>query len=177
MIRCSVRDNIFLLRQVLALLEALDDARYREPVAACFGASMGGHLRHVVEHYDGFFQGLQSGDIDYETRPRDLAVETSRSTAIQRLHATVSSLEQLETQDQDRPLRVRAECATTGPAVWAAASLLRELEWLLNHTVHHFALMAINCRLLGYAPPVDFGMAPSTLRHRQRQTAAAACAR
>jgi len=175
MIRSCVRDNILLLDQGGALISALDERHYREPVAACFGSSVGGHTRHVVEHYDGFFAGLGASEIDYEARPRDLSVELDRAVALARLQRAVDRLEKLG-EDSDRPVRVRAETAPAESAFpWAHSSLLRELELLLSHTVHHYALIAITCRLVGFEPPPDFGVAPSTLRHRQ--TLGAACAR
>jgi hypothetical protein len=44
--------------------------------------------------------------------------------------------------------------------------MARELEFLLSHTVHHYAIVAILCRLQGIAVDDGFGVAPSTLRHR-----------
>ena len=54
-------------------------------------------------------------------------------------------------------------------------SLARELEFLVSHTVHHYALVAVLAHAHGVIMPADFGMAPSTLKYRQ--TLSAACAR
>ncbi|NIP97468.1 MAG: hypothetical protein GWO24_30170, partial [Akkermansiaceae bacterium] len=42
----------------------------------------------------------------------------------------------------------------------------RELQFLVSHTVHHFAMIGGICRALGVALEDDFGVAPSTIRHR-----------
>ena len=54
------------------------------------------------------------------------------------------------------------------------SSVGRELLTLSTHTIHHFALIAITLRAHGVAVDPDFGVAPSTLRHRQKTRAAEA---
>jgi hypothetical protein len=49
---------------------------------------------------------------------------------------------------------------------------VRELQFLLSHTVHHYALMALILRLQGFNPAAEFGVAPSTLQHWERAAAA-----
>ena len=176
MIRTCIRDNLDTLQQGLAVLERITEEDYRAPVPACFNAAAGGHVRHVIEHYESLLRGLASGRVDYENRPRDPDVERNPATAAQRVRDLLARLDTLADEPADGPLLVRSETApldSTHP--WAGSSLLRELEFLLSHTVHHYALIAIQCRLRGMTLDPDFGMAPSTLRHRQRH--AAPCAR
>jgi uncharacterized damage-inducible protein DinB len=49
----------------------------------------------------------------------------------------------------------------------------RELAFVLSHTVHHNALIAVMARTLGVPVPDLFGYAPSTIAHLEK----AACAR
>lgn len=177
MLRSSARDNIDLLQQGIALLDSVTPDQYSTAIAICFGSSMGGHFRHVVEHYEAFLRGLETGHVDYEARPRDLTVEGDAGVARARLASLVTALEHVSVAP-NRSLRVKVETAPPETAEpWIDSSLLRELEMLLGHTVHHYALIAITCRLLGYEPTPDFGMAPSTLRYRQAQAHSAVCAR
>jgi len=176
MIRTCIRDNLDTLQQGLAVLERITEEDYRATVPACFNAAAGGHVRHVIEHYESLLRGLASGRVDYENRPRDPDVERNPATAAQRVRDLLARLDTLADEPAAGPLLVRSETApldSTHP--WAGSSLLRELEFLLSHTVHHYALIAIQCRLRGMTLDPDFGMAPSTLRHRQRH--AAPCAR
>ena len=79
--------------------------------------------------------------------------------------------------EADRVIKVRSESVPfEQDTVWCDSSASRELEFLLSHTVHHYALIGVICQLAGQTLPKDFGMAPSTLRHLQSQ-ADAACAR
>lgn len=174
MIAHSIRDNIAALRQGIELLSGLSPERYARRTPACFNSSAGGHLRHVIEHYLSFLQGTETGEIDYEARARDPLIETSPDYATAQLEAIGERLARLS---GDRELRVRAESAPMEASpLWGASTVMRELEFLLSHTVHHYALIGVICQLAGETLPKDFGMAPSTLRHLQAQ-AASACAR
>jgi hypothetical protein len=75
------------------------------------------------------------------------------------------------TRDQaGRQLQVRAEQASSETPRWSDSSAGRELQFLISHTVHHYAVVAILLRLQGCdaaAENPDFGVAPSTLAHRK----------
>ena len=44
--------------------------------------------------------------------------------------------------------------------VWCASSVLRELDFLQSHTVHHYSLVAMLLRLHEIDPGEEFGVAP-----------------
>lgn len=168
-IAAAVQANLAVIRQGIALLSTLNDDRYVCRIDAAYRASIGGHLRHIIEHYLGFLGGLDHGLVDYENRARDPLMETSRTYAADTLAAIADRLETLAEAGADRPMPLHAE---TSPDARAETSVLRELEFLLSHTIHHYALVAVMARLQGFEPAGDFGIAPSTLKH-QRQTACA----
>jgi hypothetical protein len=191
MVGAAVRDNVAALGQALELLGTLDAERYTRRQAACFNSSAGGHLRHVLEHYSSFLQGLRTGVVDYEARARDLRVENEPEHAACCVEALRGELATTAARAGNRRLRVRAETARAsgadgadgaagangadGEAVpWGDSCALRELEFLLSHTIHHFAFIGVICALEGHATPEDFGVAPSTLRHRRAEARAAA---
>ncbi|MEY4489338.1 MAG: hypothetical protein RIQ79_1846 [Verrucomicrobiota bacterium] len=182
MTAAAARANILLLQQADELLIALGSERYASRVPACFNASPGGHLRHITDHYLGLLDGLTCGAVDYEHRARDLRVEREVGHAQTLVRSLIARLEEIEQADRDIALRVRAEATDEegdrepGPLAWSDSSLLRELEFMLSHTVHHYALVAVMCRLLGHEPAAEFGMAPSTIRFLRRQTQSAASA-
>jgi len=162
------------LRQGIELLAGLSAESYARRTPACFNSSAGGHLRHVIEHYLSFLQGTETGEIDYEARARDPLIEIDPAYAAAQLEAIGDRLERLSA---DRALRVRAECAPTDTTTWGGSSVMRELEFLMSHTIHHYALIGVICQLGGYTLPKDFGMAPSTLRYLQMQASGSVCAR
>lgn len=172
MIAAAVDANLHVLQQRRELLQALDPARYVSSVPACFNSTPGGHLRHVIDHYLGLLDGLAAGRVDYERRARDPRVENEAGHAVGVIDGIMGRLRALAAQG-DAALAVRSESAGDQTGVWSDTSLLRELEFLLSHTVHHFALIATMCRLLGHEPAADFGMAPSTLKYQQTRALAA----
>ena len=52
---------------------------------------------------------------------------------------------------------------------WTRSTGRRELQFLLSHTIHHYALIAVICNHLGVPLDPAFGVAPSTLRFQQQQ--------
>ena len=80
------------LTQGARVLHAIDDATY---VAAPRGmesrSSFGAHVRHVWDAYDRFFEGLRTGDVDYDARKREERLETDREYAISAAGCCVDS--------------------------------------------------------------------------------------
>jgi uncharacterized damage-inducible protein DinB len=165
--------NIVYLEQSLDLLDTLDDDAYTANQPPYHQSSIGDHLRHCLEHYTSFLDGLDDGAIDYDARARDARIATSRLFATQVIRDLIERLEALPQHDQ--PVRVKMDCDKDAESAdpWSASSVKRELQYLLAHTIHHYALIAMLLRLQGRMPHPDFGVAPSTLKHRRRQEAAA----
>ncbi len=153
------------------MLAALGPERFAARVPLCYNASVGGHVRHIIEHYRSFLGGLAAGEIDYENRPRDPLIESDPVYAREILAEIDRQLQDLAEGLTHRGLQY---CSETGAGITTATSVLRELEFLLSHTIHHYALVAVMARLLGCEPEAEFGIAPSTLKFQRSQ---AQCAR
>lgn len=163
-VQAAVAANLLVLRQGIDLLRVIGPGRYRQRLPLVFAASMGGHFRHIIDHYQSFFAGLEDGGLNYEDRPRHGEVETNPDLA-QRLLTAISG--RLQALGADLETRTLAYHVETSPGRCAPSSVLRELEFLLSHTVHHYALVAVMCRLQNHEPETTFGVAPSTLRYQQ----------
>lgn len=170
-----VHINRALLEQGIAVLDALSDEAYTEVTAAAFNATVGAHMRHCLDHYALFLHGVCEGRIDYTSRERDPRLEQDRvfaRGAAQRLSGALGDLG----ENLPESLQVRLETGRdegTSPG-WGTSSTARELDYLVNHTVHHYAIIAVMLRMRGLDSPPGFGVAPSTLRH---QRALDSCAR
>lgn len=170
-----IRSNVRWLSQAETLLEKIGDAEYLASPEGFAPQRMGGHIRHILEFYECFLAGLTSAQVDYDARRRDLAVETSRCAALERVGALIQRLEQEPGLRADSELWVRLEDAAAGvPEPLLLSSVGRELQVLSSHTVHHFALIAMLLRALGLPVDADFGVAPSTLRYWTSQKREAA---
>jgi len=163
--RVSPAANRRCLEQALGMLDRLTDHAYARRRGDW--APVGAQFRHVLEHYQCFLDGLAGRRIDYDARPRDPCLESSRTAARLATEAVIARLEELEADTSDCSVLVQMQTATTsGDPEWSASSLARELQFLVSHTVHHFALIKL---LLAdeLALDPDFGTAPSTLAHGQ----------
>jgi len=164
-------ENALYLEQGLELLGELDEQLYRRTAPPIFTGSIGAHWRHCLDHYTSFLDGWQSGTIDYAARAREARLETDPTHASRRTRSVIRQLQQLEAAAGSALLRVRVDCADhsdTGPRE-SGSSVDRELQFLISHSVHHYALIALIMKLEGKFPAADFGVAPSTLQYRQTQ--------
>lgn len=172
--------NLYFLEQGRRLLATLDNELFRRAGSTPRGVSVGAHLRHVIDCFHCFLRGLDTDRIDYDARQRHPGIETDRATADASLAEIAASLQALQEESPNRPLEVKADAAGwTDPEVhWHGSTLGRELQFLLGHTVHHYALIALILYGHGHQPHADFGVAPSTLEHeRKARLAVTACAR
>jgi hypothetical protein len=159
--------NLKLLDDAACVVSSLHDRTYTEPTLG--GQRVGAQLRHVIEFYESFLDGLTGPSIDYDARKRDVSIEQSRSAALARIESLKRRLSVLEWGDGDIPLRVVAEDA---PEYSMWSTVCRELQALRSHTIHHFAVIAMALHAWGIAVDPDFGVAPSTLATRAASKAA-----
>ena len=171
-----IDSNIEALQQAKTLLQNFDDSRYTDVVCDIAGATLGSHVRHIVEHYDSFFQGLDGAFVDYDARPRDMEIEQHRSVALKRIDAAMNRLTALVDASgpiEEHALSVRLRTSVETEEVQCVVSTVaRELVFLHGHTTHHFAQMAFHLRAMGESVDKDFGMAPSTQVYLQSRSSA-----
>ena len=171
----AVEGNLIVLQQAVDLLRAMDDAAYAEGGAGPGVSAAGVHFRHVFDHYRAFLMGLATDEIDYDARDRQVPLETDRSLALATALGFMADLSRLPAELGNRPLRVTVRSAAgeeSGPD-WSQSSLKRELQFLVSHTVHHYALIKELLARAGVSAGPEFGVAPSTIVAQRR---AAACA-
>ncbi|MGJ8638946.1 MAG: hypothetical protein ACSHYA_06095 [Opitutaceae bacterium] len=155
------------LQQELEVIDVLGADAYRAPARGPFTSSVGMHIRHNLDHLEAFFSGLEEGAIDYESRSRNTMIEELSDTACAALEKYIGKLDTLRTwQDADIKVREESEVGSRERA-WLSSSIGRELQFLLGHTVHHNALIAMIVAGHGFDLPASFGVAPSTQRHEQ----------
>lgn len=168
-----VEANRMLLQQAADLLAGLDDDAYNAACPACFDSTVGGHLRHVLEHYRSFIGGLESGEIDYDLRERGSPVERSVVAAAAEVTLLLAAMEHLHGSSARSPLLIMVDDG--GRPRTSLSNVERELQFLLSHSVHHYALIRTILNIQGLRCAVgEFGVAPSTLRYRQQLSAAEA---
>ncbi len=164
-----IHANIYLLEQAGRLLIEMKDSDYAAPDATLYGSSLGQHLRHCLDHYASFLRGLPESSIDYDDRVREQELECSTSCARKEILQIRSRLEEITEFDVTSRIKVKMDCGGADHS-WHESTLGRELQFLVSHTVHHFAMINGMCSYRGIKMEEGFGIAPSTLRYRQLAT-------
>lgn len=162
------------LAELAGFVQLLPAGVYAAPMSELVEATIGQHVRHCLDHFAALARGLDAGRIDYDARQRNTALERDAVAAAGVANDLAAALPALLADvATDTPVLVRAAAATHGAVPWLASTLGRELQFVASHTVHHLAMMAAVCRRRGIGLPDAFGVAPSTLRHRNATEAGA----
>ncbi|HEY4206992.1 MAG TPA: hypothetical protein VGM31_09270 [Puia sp.] len=147
--------------QLGELLERLSDEEYCRPVPLLSGASVGQHVRHVIECFLELEEGRLTGDVNYDLRKRDRRLETDRQFAGMQM-----AFVQYAFGKPDRPLNLHA-AFDEGVTIALSSTYYRELMHNLDHAIHHMAMIRIGvAEFSGVALPESFGVAYSTLKYR-----------
>lgn len=167
-----IEDNISVLKQGVELIEQLGRGLYTDARPPFVNSSVGSHFRHCVDFYNSFLASLETGRINYLLRKRDKQVEIIPSLAVFEIKAIIEKLCGLSPSELQRPVQVILEDSSGSfdASAWSRSSMMRELQSLLSHTIHHYAIIALALRLQGFEPSAEFGVAPSTLAYL-KQTA------
>jgi len=137
---------------------------YTCPSNILFNATIGQHVRHVIELFLELEKGYQTGRVNYDKRKRDYTIETDRDVAIELLHGIYSRLKKF-----DKHLLLESSCDEhSNDTVIISTNYFRELMYNLEHTVHHMALIRVGINeVSSVAVPEDFGVASSTVKFKK----------
>ena len=162
-------DGIGYLHQGAELIRGLDDDLFTRSPGGRFRGGIGSQVRHCIDFYECLLRGLElEQPVDYTARTREARLEIDREYAAERLEQIADRLAAVDRDSLDRQLQVRTEQPVAGVPEWCGSTVHRELQFLVSHTVHHYALIVALLGRLGYElepRQADFGIAPSTLAH------------
>jgi len=150
------------LDQLATLLEGTPDFDYRWQPAGGVSGSVGAHVRHVLDHVSALLDADGSSFVTYDHRQRDVTLEHSRPAAIQALGRAAADLRARAGCWTERPLGLQTIVRRGAAPLVVASSLARETVFVLQHTIHHQAIVALLLNARGVALPAEFGYAPST---------------
>jgi hypothetical protein len=154
--------NVFV--QISQSLEQLSCEQYSKPSKILFGATIGQHVRHVIELFICLQNGYDTGLVNYEKRKRDYAIETDKEFAASLLQSIYLTLDKA---NKDLVLETTGdEHSTENIAI--QTNYYREIAYNLEHTVHHMALIRVGItEVSNIEVPNSFGVASSTIKYRQ----------
>jgi hypothetical protein len=157
------RPVTILLEQLQFAIEQLSDDQFIEPVTILSNATIGQHVRHVIEFYLELDKGYHCGIVNYDRRKRDYEIETNKCFAIQKLDEIKIGLSKT---DKDLLLAVDLN-AEENSVMEIMTNYFRELIYNLEHTVHHLALIRIGIGAVSdILLPEEIGVAVSTIKFR-----------
>jgi hypothetical protein len=163
-----------LLLELDGVLASLTPAQYTSRCGEAFSnGTVGGHIRHCLDHIRALVDGRETGTVDYDHRARGTCIERDPDSGRVEIEHLARALDEMSRADPAERLPVTVMPTRDGRSVTVESTLGRELSFVLSHTVHHNAMVRGMALSLGVGVPVTFGYAPSTLAHLD----AGACAR
>ena len=151
--------------QLSESLHLLSDAEYVQPSKILFDASIGQHVRHIIELILCLEMGYETGVVNYEKRKRDYQIETNKDFALGLLKDVYHRIER-----PNIDLVMEAEDYEEGEApITIPSNYYREIAYNLEHTIHHMALIRVGINEVSSIQlPDDFGVAYSTVKFRKQ---------
>lgn len=155
------------LSEIKALLLQLTNAQYTYASKLLSDATIGQHVRHILEFYQSVLKGIDIKVVNYDNRNRNLSIETDRDFAIQIIN-DINAVLSFEIQDEPFIL-VGNFSSDPGKQMQIQTTLYRELAYCLEHSIHHQALIKVGLLELNSASFIDekFGLAPATIRYKK----------
>jgi uncharacterized damage-inducible protein DinB len=150
------------LDDLAAVVDALSDGQYVDSAIPGVSGSIGGHVRHCLDHVRALELALTSGVVNYDARERDTRVEHDRTLAWSLLMSARRRVAALPSTVLMRPGVVRTLMQAGAAPLEVLSSLEREVSFVIAHTIHHCATIAVLAGATADRFPSRFGFAPST---------------
>jgi hypothetical protein len=165
-----------ILSQQGFILETISDEDYVKHHPFYLGSSVGGHVRHVLDHWSKLMNhdyAISSteakGDaIDYDSRERNTEIETNRLVALKINERILHQLNSaLLHRTPDTPLQVMfLGDSQSGVRYTVDSTFGRELSFVAHHATHHLSTIKLLMQTMSYESlPTTIGMAHSTIQY------------
>jgi len=155
-------ENVF--EQLQNVLQALTVEQYRTPSNVLFNATIGQHVRHIIELFIELEKGYATGTVNYEKRKRDHLIETDKHFAVALLTDILSTVEK---EDKSLLLEAGYDSSSDELALFNS-NYYRELAYNIEHAIHHMALIRVGVNeLAAVAVDENFGIASATIKYRK----------
>ena len=131
-----------IFQQLEVSLVQLTNEQYCKRIDTLSGATVGQHVRHVVEMFICLQHGYATGTVNYENRKRDITIESSNEVAINLMRHINTSL-----FVQNKELILEAGFDENSFELnQIPTNYFREIAYNLEHAIHHMALIKIFLR-------------------------------
>ena len=160
-----------ILAQAEELLTTISAKDYQAVLQPHFSGSIGGHIRHILDHFSALQVAHSKAEIDncvidYNKRRRFSEIEKDPSAALQESHRIQVWLSAITAHEYDLPVQLCSEISIQDKqSALCTSTFQRELVFVASHAIHHYALVRIIRAMQGYELSTKFGYAPATLSH------------
>jgi uncharacterized damage-inducible protein DinB len=151
-----------LLSDLAALLLQVPPPVYSARLLPGASGSIGEHVRHVLDHVAAFVGTAGQQVLTYDHRERGTAVELDGSAALRAIMRLKGLLDDGHDDRLENVVTIAAVIERGAAPVLMRSTRRRELAFVISHTIHHQALIAVLLATAGQPVPAAFGLAPST---------------
>ena len=151
-----------LLDALAETLMGVQPRAYVERAAPGVSGTIGEHVRHLLDHISALVTASPGDQLSYDHRERGTAIEIDVNVAVERIFHLMAIIERRSGKTLDDPVQVTSIVSASGEAVTGWSTLGRELAFVVSHTIHHQAIIALLLAFQGAGVPERFGYAPST---------------
>ena len=143
----------------------LSELQFVQPCATLNNHSVGEHVRHIIELFQGLELGYAAGIINYDARKRDRMIETNKELAVKLLPEICANLNK-----PNKYLQLEASYDEhSSESMMLSTNYYREIAYNLEHAIHHMALIRIGIQEVStLSLSEDFGVASSTIKHLRK---------
>ena len=123
--------NIITLNNLVKLISPLDKI-YAQKDIHLNNETIGKHVRHIIDFYLCFINGIKIKFIDYDKRERNKKVENDKEYAIKTISVIINLL---KNSHLNTPITINLNLSITKRSL--NSSIERELMYIVDHAIHH----------------------------------------
>ena len=154
-----VKDN---LKENIELLRQLSNDEFCKKNPELSQATIGEHMRHIIELMGCLLDNYEQGIINYDNRNRNIQIQSDVNCAISILEKQLTIIDK-----QNKQLSLIHNCFSTEEVL--PTNYFRELLYNLEHNIHHQALIKVALFSFPHIKVSEScGVAPSTLAYRKQ---------
>lgn len=149
--------------QLSTTLDQLSNEQYTQHCNRLSNATIGQHVRHIIELFQCLVNNYSDGNVSYDKRKRDTAIENDKAIALRLLDEISAELDR-----PDKTMLLECTYDEDASPVFINTNYFRELIYNLEHTIHHMALIRVGINEVSFIDlPETFGVAPSTIKYKK----------
>jgi hypothetical protein len=169
-----VRHLLDTLEHKAHVLKIISGDDYIKQHEHLFRASVGGHMRHSLDHIRVAVAAAIDSSIellDYDSRSRGTDIErdsTAALSAVEQIRRDLIEFDNIERKHEKVICVSFIGDSNTGASYSVPSSLHRELSFTAHHASHHLFLIRVMMERMGYMLDKNVGIANSTIMHANK---------